>query len=142
MAIKSHKLGPGVLTIGAGPLALEEQAVKATIKWKENVTSTPAIPVLSGGEIPEEEEVAFRCDLELEVLQDDLAAAGMVDYTWTNKGTTQPFTFRPNTALARKITGTVTVVPIDVGGEVKKRNTSTVTMRCTIAGNPTLSNYP
>lgn len=142
MAIKSHKLGPGVFTIGVGPLALEAQITECTVKWAEKVTTTNAIDVLSGEQIPEEEEVSFRAQIDLTLLQDDLAAAGMIDYSWTNKGVSAAFKFIPNNTISRKITGTVSIVPIDVGGTVKQRNTSTVSWRCIIGGNPILAATP
>lgn len=136
MPITTEKLGPGILSFGVGPLAVQAQVTDVTIKWTEKVTSTPAIDVLSGEQVPEEEEVEYRAVLEFTALQDKLGAADLLAWSWTNKGTTQPFNFQPNTGTARKASGSVRVVPLNLGGKVKTRNTSTTTWACPIGSTP------
>lgn len=140
MAIQSHKLGPGVLTFGAGPLAAEAQATKVVVEFEENLETQDAIPVLSGEELPEEETASYKAKLTATFLQDNLAAAGLIAYSWTNAGVEVPCRFVPNNTLDREINGTVVIMPINVGGDVKKRNTSDVTFR--FIGLPVLSDTP
>jgi len=140
MTVLSHKLGPGVLTIGAGPLDVSAQVTACTVEWEEAVEVTAAIPVLSGEEVPEEEAATYKSKLTVTFLQDDLGAANLVSYTWTNKGTNVAFKFIPNNSIARKVTGTLRVVPVNVGGDVKVRNTSDVSFA--IIGVPVLAATP
>lgn len=130
MPILSHKLGPGLLTLGSGPLDASAQATKIGVEFEENVETDDAVPVLSGDELPEEETPSYKAKLVATFLQDTLADSGLIAYSWEHAGENVPFVFEPNSALERQITGTLCVVPINVGGEIKKRNTSDVTMRC------------
>lgn len=124
MTILSHKLGPGSLTLGAVPLDVTGQVTACAIEPEESVDTTDAIDVLSGEQLAAEDEASYKYKLTATFLQDTLAAAGLVDYTWTNAGASVVFEFIPNDALARKVTGTLRVIPLKIGGDVKKRNTS------------------
>jgi hypothetical protein len=128
MPIKSYKMGPGVLTLGTAPLDVSCQVRAFTVKASEQVDRTDPVPVLCGEELPAEEVVSFTWQVVGTLLQ-DLAAAGVIDWSWTNKGTWQAFKFVPSTAEARQVTGQVRPVPLDVGGEVVKsgRPTSDLT---------------
>jgi hypothetical protein len=134
MPINSHLLGPGTLELGAGPLDVSAQLTACRVNPSENVTETDPIKVLSGEQLDGDESVDFSFTLEGTLLQ-DLAAAGVVAWSWTNMGTEQPFTFIPNDAAARQVQGIVKVVPISIGGdEIEKRMTSDFTWR--IKGTP------
>jgi hypothetical protein len=136
MPINSYKLGPGTLTLGAGALEVSAQVTACVVSWEENLETTPAIPVLSGEEIAEEDEATYKAKLEVTFLQ-DLAVAGVVDWSWTNKGTEQPFDYVPNTVTDRAVNGVLVPTPLAVGGsEMKKRPTSDATWR--IIGEPDL----
>jgi hypothetical protein len=119
MAVKSFKMGPGLFTLGTGPLAVQSQVRALTVKAAERVERTDAIPVLSGEELEAEESVSFDWSLVGTILQ-DLDAAGVIDYSWTNKGTEVPFTFVPSTAEGRQVTGFTYPIPLDVGGDVDR----------------------
>lgn len=138
MTIQSFKMGPGTLKFGAG-LATDVscQITKGTVTPSAEVDTTDAIDVLCGEEIPEEEEVDYTWSLDFTVVQ-DIAAAGFIAWTWTNAGTEQAFEFIPNTVSARKVTGTVRVDPLALGGDVKIRNTSDGSWK--IVGTPALAN--
>lgn len=136
MAIVSTKLGPGTLKLGtAGAEDVSCQVRACSVNPTENVESAEAIPVLCGEEIAAEESVSYSYTLSGTVLQ-DLTAAGMVDYTWTNAGEEVDFEFIPVTALARKVTGTVRLVPLTIGGEVSKTDRITSDFEWTIVGTP------
>jgi hypothetical protein len=48
-----------------------------------------------------------------------------VDYSWINKGLEVPFSFTPDkTKPTTKWTGTLRVIPLNVGGDVPTRPTS------------------
>ena len=140
MPIQSYKMGPGTMKFGAG-LAVDAscQIKSGKLDWSENTTTTDPVDVLCGEQIPAETTATYTAQLTLTVVQ-DLAAAGFVAWSWTNKGLEVPFEFIPATAAARKITGTVRVVPIGIGGDPKVRNVSDVTFQC--IGTPILANTP
>ena len=117
MPIKTQHLGPGSLTLGSGPLAVEGQITNCRVEWAEAVTTGTAIPVLSGEELAASERVDHTATLAGGLLQ-DWAAAGVVDWSWLNKGTPQPFVFIPSTAAGRKVSGVCFPIPITIGGDV------------------------
>lgn len=129
--IKSFKLGPGTLTLDPGGAALEvsAQITNGRIEWSESVNSTDPIPVLSGEELPGEDEVTYAATLAGNVVQ-DIDAAGLVAWSWTHKGETVNFTFVPSTTDGREVTGTVRVIPLTLGGDVNTRNQSDFTWTC------------
>lgn len=140
MTILSHKLGPGTLTIGAGPLDVSAQCTKCIVSPSESVDSTDAIDVLSGEQLAAEDSASYAWKLDATFLQDDLAVANFVAYTWANIGATVAFKFIPNSGITRKITGNLRVIPLAIGGDVKKRNTSDWSVA--IIGTPVLANTP
>jgi len=123
MPIKSYKMGPGTLTIGATPLDVSCQLTAGTINPTENVTTEDAVPVLCGETLASADTVDYTFTLSGTLLQ-DLAVGGVVDYTWANMGEEVPFSFIPSTAEGREWAGTVRIIPLTVGGEVTKRPTS------------------
>jgi hypothetical protein len=136
MAIQSFKMGPGALTFGvAGAQNASAQVTKATVECDEAVKTTDAIPVLSGDELPQQDEVSLSWKLTGTVIQ-DIAAADLVAYTWDNASAEVPFKFTPSTAEDRAVSGTVRIVPLSLGGDVNARNTSDLSWA--IIGTPDL----
>lgn len=134
MPIISDKLGPGTFTLGAGPLAASAQVTAMRVVPAEEVRTFDAVPVLSGDELPAEEDASVRFTLEGTFLQ-DIAVAGVVDYTWSNSGDEVPFSYVPNTVAGASVVGVVRVVPLVIGGdEIKGRPQSDFTWR--IIGTP------
>lgn len=123
MAIKSYTIGPGSLVFGS-PGTPGEQAAQITSAVVDfDVDADDDLPVLSGEVLAGEETYTFT--LAVSLLQ-DLAATGLVAWSWDNKGTVVPFEYVPNTAHDRRVTGQIKVRPISVGGEVKAKATSDV----------------
>jgi hypothetical protein len=118
-----RKLGPGVLTVGSAgdPLDFSNRCTSAAVRW--SVDQEDDTPVLSGETLAGDR--TYTATLEATVYQDDLhpGAGGLVNYSWANKGTAVPATFTPYTG-GLSITGTLIVDPLDVGGDVAKKNTS------------------
>lgn len=134
MPIVSNKLGPGVLTLGAGPLAVEQQLTGCKLVSSETVETEDAVKVLSGEELAATSTESYTWTLQGEFLQ-DLNTAGVVAWSWVNKGTEQAFTFEPN-AGGSSFAGILKPVPLQVGGdEVGKRLMATFTWR--VVGDPT-----
>lgn len=136
MAISTYKPGPGTLTIGAGPLDASAQVTSCAVEPEENVETEDAVDVLSGETLPEEETATYKYKLTASFLQDALTAGGLVEYTWDHAGETVPFDYAPNDALAQKITGNLRVIPLKVGGDIKKRATADWSVK--IIGTPAL----
>lgn len=133
MPIKSYKVGPGTLTIGAvgSPVDFSAQITSTVVSWK--VDTDDPVDVLSGDELPGDD--TWTATLSGTVLQ-DLSDAGIVEYTWDHKGEQVPFTFVPSTAVGKAVSGVVKIGPLDIGGDVKKRPTSDFSWDC--VGEPTL----
>lgn len=134
MPIKTTKLGPGVLTIGevASVLDMTAQVTACRIVW--SVDKEDNVPVLSGEEL--EGEADYTAQLTATVLQ-ELSDDGIIERTWELAGQVVPFTFTPNSAEGKSVTGNVRVDPIDLGGDVKKKNTSDLEWDC--VGKPILT---
>lgn len=128
MVVKTYTLGPGSLTLGAaGTLLTASAQVRSfTVKASENVTTKDPVPVLSGETIAGSESVTHSWTVEGTFLQ-DLAAAGVIDWSWANRGTEQALTFIPNTAAGRKVTCTIIPVPLDLGGDLPATTTTAAT---------------
>lgn len=133
MAIKSQTMGPGTLTIGAVGTPLDLTSQVTACKVTPSAEAEDAIPTLSGETLAGER--IYSWTLSATLIQ-DLTEAGMFDYTWDNKGTQVPFSFTPSTAAGRTVTGTVIVDPLEIGGDVKKKNTTDLEWE--IVGDPVL----
>lgn len=136
MAIEYFTMGPGSLALGAGPLAVEGQVEEFAVECTENVKTTDPKPMLSGEDKITADKVTHSWKAT-GVLQQDLAAAGVVAYSWDNMGDEVAFTFVPSTAEGRKVTGTLRLVPIKVGGKAGDDPTSPITWA--IIGTPVLA---
>lgn len=135
MPVKSFIVGPGTLTVGAVPLDITAQVTAMRVDWAENVTAGDVIPLLDDTELVDPDVVTYRATLAGNLVQ-DITAAGLVEWSWTNKGTKQPVTFIPSTAAGREVTGTIVPVPITIGGDLKKSGRSDIAWR--FVGDPVL----
>ena len=132
--------GPGTLKFGdtgAGGQLDASCQVTSMLVDSETDAEEP-INVLCGDSVAGEETTAFT--LKATFLQDDLKSSGLTAYTWTNQGKTVAFEFVPNTANAAKVAGRVTIRPMPIGGEVKKRNTHDIEWAIEGTPVPTWSN--
>lgn len=126
MAIKSNKLGPGLLTFGETGTPVEWGAQVRSCTVEPTSEDGDELPVLSGESIVEDGEEYY--ELTGEVLQ-SYDAQSLLVYCHTNHNVQVPFTFKPVSAEALGVTGIVTIKRIAIGGEVKTRNTSEFTFR-------------
>lgn len=130
MTVNSYKVGPGTLTLGTGPgVQFQAQVRSMTVQVSENVKTQEAVPMLSGEQLAEEETASYKYALAVS-FQQDLADAGIVDYTWTNEGQSVAFEYVPNTVEAASVEGTCRIVPINIGGDADTRPSSDVTFQC------------
>lgn len=132
MTIQTYDLFEGTLNLGASgtALAVSSQVRNCRIEVAENVTTREAIPVLSGEEIPETSSETYTFTLAGTFLQ-DLAASGVIDWSWQHKGTEQEVEFVPSTAAGRSVSGIIKPVPLQIGGDVQRPN----------AGDPPTSDF-
>jgi len=133
MTVQAQTLGPGTFTIGSVGTPLDLTAQVTSIKVTPSADAEDSIVTLSGETLAGERTYSWTLG---GTLVQDLTDAGMFDYTWTNKGTQVPFTFTPSTAAGRSVTGTVIVDPLELGGDVKKKNTTD--FEWVIVGDPEL----
>lgn len=133
MVIKSYRVTNGTLTLGEVATAVDwsAQATKCTVKPAKKAGDPT--PVLSGDELAG--ELDFTWTLTATLLQDG-TDNGMVEWCMTHRGQQVPFEFQP-AADQLSVSGTVTVEPIEYGGEAKSRPTSDI--EWTIVGDPTFA---
>lgn len=134
MAVKSTALGPGLLQIGeTGSLKdWSCQITKALVTV--DVSRDDPIPTLCGDNMVG--EATYTTTLEATFIQ-DLESTGIIAWSWANKGAELPINFVPNSVAGASITGVIVIDPIDIGGDVKKKNTSDV--KWTFVGDPSLT---
>lgn len=134
MAVPAHITGPGTLTLGETGTTknLAVACTKATLT--PSVDSEDDVPVLSGDIIAGAD--TFTWELSVTLFQ-DFDALGITDFLFTNRGQVMPFSYRPSTEHAQTWSGSVKVRPMDVGGDVKTRNTSDVALP--LVGEPTVT---
>lgn len=120
-------LGPGSFKLGevGTELDLSCQLTAFTISWE--VDAEDAEPTLCGGQIGGARNYVATATGSV---YQDVEADGVVDYTWKNKGEDVPFTFIPDEAGTAMVTGTLTIDPINLGGDVRKRNKSDFEWQC------------
>lgn len=116
MPVEIVKVGPGTIQVGEVGTEVDftAQVLAAVVSWSKNKEDDRK--VLSGETVPG--AVTRTAVVTCTILQDIALAAGIVRFSWANKGQQLPFRYVPNTVADVEITGTVTVEPIDVGGEV------------------------
>jgi hypothetical protein len=133
----SFKTGPGSLVLGAPGSEEEFSANVKTCQVEWDVDSDDDIPLLSGGVLAGDDE--YTAVLTGELVQ-DLSVTGISTYSYEHRGEVVPFVFIPNTVEDRQISGEVKVIPLTVGGEVKKRAMSDFEWPC--VGEPDLGDVP
>lgn len=119
--ITAHKLGPGSLKFGDTGDA-QEFAVRLTSCTVAPTWADPEVtPVLSGDQVSDPGE--FEGTISGSIFQ-DFEMSGLVAWTWENKFEDLPFTFIPRNEGGIKVTGTVQIMPLSIGGDVKTANQS------------------
>lgn len=135
MPVKTPTVGPGSLTIGAAAGLTNFSSQMRAAKLVPNVTKGDPIDVLSGEQAPGDrtEENTLVC-----TLQSDFGYTGSnVEWLWEHRGEQHPFEYVPNSTLERKISGVITVEPIEIGGDVKSKPSAEVTFD--LIGDPEFS---
>ena len=131
------KLGPGVLSIGSTGTEVDFtcQVTAARVEWE--VDAEDAVDTLCGDSVPGARN--YSATLTATIFNDLGTTPGIVEFSWTNKGTEQPFIFQPSTVTGvKEVHGDLIIDPISVGGdEVGQNMTSDIEWAC--VGEPTLA---
>ena len=138
MATVAHRLGPGSLKIGETGSEKEFaiQTTKTTLT--PSVDSEDDINTLDGGTLGGDETETWELGGTLHQSYDE---DSLLKYCFENRfsktKTALPFTFIPMTDGAQSWTGELKLRALDVGGDVKKQNTSDFTFP--LVGEPELN---
>jgi hypothetical protein len=136
MTVQSTKLGPGTLifTLATTPLDASCQVSACVVAWSKNKDDD--VRMLCGD--VKAGSTTYTAQLSFTVDQDLADTAGFVFWSWDNHGQVATFEFVPNTDAGATVTGSVTVDPVDVGGDTGGDDmTSDATWDC--VGEPTLT---
>lgn len=138
MTAKAHRTGPGTLTFGETGTPTDFSAQCTNVRLSPSVNEEDNITVLSGEEIPGDDTIDWTI---AGTLNQSFDKAGLLFYCYENRLTTVPFKFVPNNDLAEYgWEGTAKIVPLEVGGDVKTKNTSDFEFKC--IGEPTTYDIP
>jgi hypothetical protein len=138
MPVSANKFGPGTLKLGPTATAIDYscQVTALQVEWDKD-TEDP-LYVLCGETVPG--GTTYSATLTGTVLQDldGDPVSGLVFYTWANKGNVVAFEFIPNNDIGAKVTGSVVIDPLSVGGD-EYAATMTSEFEWDIVGVPTLT---
>lgn len=112
MAVNVTRFGPGEFTLGAVP-GTDFSCQVQSMGLVTNKDEGDPITVLCGDSIPG--SIAYNWTLEGTILQDLAVMSGLVEFTWSNKGTAVEFSFTPSTEAGTAVAGTVIVDPLNIG---------------------------
>jgi hypothetical protein len=135
MPAKVTKLGPGKLTVGTIPTDFTCQVTAARVEW--SVDAEDAILTLCGDSVPGARN--YSAALTASIFNDLGTTVGIVEFSWTNRGTQQAFVFQPSTVTGvKQVVGNLIIDPISVGGDEVGQN-MTSDLEWEIVGIPTLT---
>jgi len=135
MPAKVTKLGPGKLTVGTVPTDFTCQVTAARVEW--SVDAEDAILTLCGDSVPGARN--YSASLTATLFNDLGTTPGIVEFSWTNRGTQHPFVFQPSTVSGvKQVVGTLVIDPISVGGDEVGQNMAS-DIEWEIVGIPTLT---
>jgi hypothetical protein len=126
MPVSKVKVGPGILSFQTPAVDFSVQILSATVSFSKDKEDDRK--VLSGDTVAG--AVTRSATLAFTILQDIAVPAGLVWWSWDNAGEEHPFRYVPNTVADQEILGTITVEPIDVGGDVDADAESEVEWDC------------
>ena len=138
MTVHAHAVGPGTLTIGNDAALTNFSSQCRAAKLVPSVDKGEPIDVLSGEQAPGDrtETHALQVTLQQDFGVDD----STTEWLWEHRGEVHDFVYVPNAQLGRRITGQLTVEPVEIGGDVKTKPTSEVTFD--LVGDPVFDNAP
>jgi hypothetical protein len=123
------RLGPGTLTLGATEFGYQASAVKLT----PSVDSADGTPTLAVPDPAPESSVSWA--LNIDAIQDFENPAGLVNYLMDNALAEVAFEWTPLTDAGVVYSGTVQIVPMEVGGDAAVQVVTSVELP--VVGEPT-----
>jgi len=138
MAVKAHRLGPGSLKFGETGTAQEFAAALTNAKLTPSLSEEDNVDVLSGEVLDGDDTLDYT--ISGTVLQ-SYDKAGLVHWSHVNALAVLDFDFVPNSDESDYgWRGKAKIVPLEVGGDVKARNTSDFEFK--VIGTPTTYDIP
>lgn len=118
----AHRLGPGSFKIGETGTPAEFGAQCTAMKASPSLSEEDAIPVLNGRELSGDDSIAWTIG---GTLLQSFDKKGLIFWAMENSLKELPFVLDPSTENAEfTVEGICKVVPLELGGDVKKRNTT------------------
>jgi hypothetical protein len=115
MTVSTEVLGPGELQIGAVASEIDASCLVNNCKITMTKDQADSTKKLCGDEAPG--AVTYTFALTGNVDQDLATTTGLHALSWNSAGTSQPFTFTPSTSVGATATGTLTIDPLEFGGD-------------------------
>jgi hypothetical protein len=125
MAVNTITMGPGSLTIGAAAALVNFSGQVTACRLVPSVDQGDNIAVLSGESVAGDRTESFT--LEGTLLQDFGTTISTTEKLFSMRGQTHVFEFIPATAKGKKITGSLVVEAVEIGGDVNTKPTSDFT---------------
>lgn len=128
MAVKAHRLGPGTLHFGDTGTPTEFSSQTTNMRLSPSVNEEDPIPVLSGEEVDGDDSVDW---VVAGSLLQSFDKAGLIHWCYENRLQKVPFEFVPsNEESDYGWRGVAKIVPLEVGGDVKTKNTTDFEFKC------------
>ncbi|QXG07724.1 major tail protein [Curtobacterium phage Penoan] len=125
MTVNTITVGPGTLTIGQDDALTVFSSQVTSCKVTPSVDKGDRVPVLSGESVAGDRTESFT--LNGTFLQDFGSEGSTTEWLYEHRGEVHPFSYTPNTANGRTISGSLTVEAIEIGGDVESKPTSDFT---------------
>lgn len=129
VTFSDSRLGPGTLKLGLLEFGHQAAAVRLT----PDVSSEDGTPTLHVPDPAPESTIAWA--LNIDAIQDFDNAAGLVNYLMDNALSEVAFEWTPLTSGGTVYSGTVQIVPMEVGGDVAVQIVTSVELP--VVGEPT-----
>jgi len=129
MPFADSRLGPGTLKLGTTEFNTQVSAARLT----PSADSSDGTPTLAVPDPAPETSISWA--LNIDAIQDFTEAAGLVNYLMDNALSEQPFEWTPLTEDGTVYSGTVQIIPIEIGGDVAVQVVTSVELP--LVGQPT-----
>lgn len=118
----AHRTGPGILTFGSAGAEVDFAAPCTSINLTPEVAKGDQTATLGGFTVSEGGETTWKLSGSL---YQGFRRTDLIRWCFDNQGAELPFRFTPSTEHSDyDWTGTVAIVPLAIGGDVRKKNTS------------------
>lgn len=117
MPTTDSRLGPGTLTFNAGVDDFSTQV--SACKLVPSTKTEDGTPVLT--DVTPQPVTTITWTLDFDVISDWGNGSGFVLWALDNANTAATFKFTPSTSIGNYFEGAVTVLPVEIGGDVYKQ---------------------